>query len=239
MLQFTDWIKYQESLPLIRLITGIEMYSEASFPQSMSDEIMQRPDFRRWLDRLGVEGEISGVKEGGVGYAYLVGNFVVKFTSDHKEADAAAVLSGHDAPQLAKVFGVKRVVEPDTNRSLYAIVQERINTDTSKRHRVAGQAIYDYLDKNYGFLRSQIKDLLPKVVEKIPHRYRKDRATVAIVQDMLEKIKELQDKKGFLTQDTHGANIGLKGRSPAFFDLGRSLLDLEHPALAGARVEKL
>jgi len=240
VMDFRSWIKFGELLRH-ELLHGL--VNEAAFPEEWATEAISKPEFNSWLHSLGINEPLRDPKAGGVGRAYFAGDHVVKFTTDKKEADAAAVVKGYDSPNLSKVIDVKMVsVNLDQygrNRPLYAIVQQKVSTDVTKRHRVAGQAIYDYLDRNPGLLRSNASSLLPLVASFLPKKYKDDEPTINLVQKLLEKIKKIQDDTGFLTQDTHGANIGMKGREPAFFDLGRSTLDLDHPATAGARVTRL
>lgn len=240
MMRFKQW---QEFLTIISFITGVTRLDEISWPQEWADDVIGKPEFRQWLSSLGVTEPLTGPKEGGVGRAYFSGDFVIKFTTDRNEANAAAVVKGHESPNLSKVFDVKLVSVQEDNygqrKPLYAIVQEKVNTDVSKRHRIAGQAIYSYLDDNSGFIRAEIEDILPAVLAYLPRKWKEDESTVRLVRQLLSKIKKIQDDTGFLTQDTHGANIGLKGQEPAFFDLGRSSLDFDNPATAGAKVGKL
>jgi hypothetical protein len=240
MMRFKEW---QEITNIVELITNDFSLNEANWPQQWADEVIAKPDFQRWLHSVGVTEPLSTPREGGVGRAYFSGNFVVKFTTDRKEAASAAVVKGYDSPNLSKVSDVKMVsVNVDTfgqRKPLYAIVQQKVNTDVSKRHRIAGQAIYSYLDYNPGFIRSNVDEILHIVLGYLPKKYQNDRATAQLVYQYLTSMKKIQDDTGFLTKDTHGANIGLKGRNPAFFDLGRSSIDFDHPATANARIGKV
>ena len=236
---FKQWCEFLDVLPYL---LGISLLNEHAIPQQQLDAVINNSEFKSWLQSLGITEPLGNPIPGSVGVAYPTGDFIVKFTGDKNEADAAAVLKGYDSPNLAKVFDVKRVASYERHGMrtlLFAIVQEKLNTGVSKRHRMAGQAIYDYLDHKPGFLRGSIEGILPGVIDRLAPKYRQDRATLMLVRQMLEKIKKIQDDRGFLTQDTHGANIALKGREPAFFDLGRSSLDFDNPATAGARVTRL
>ena len=240
-MHFREWYDWLELLPYLLDVA----LNEASIPQEYIDNVIGSSKFQQWLQSLGVTEPMEQPIEGGVGLAYPAGAFIIKFTPDSKEADAATVLKGYDSPNTAKVFDVKTVaMMPDKwdnskRKPLFVIVQEKLNTGVSKRHRMAGQAIYDFMDRNAGFLRSSIDRLMPGVVSFLPHKWRSDEPTIRLVRQMLTSIKKIQDDRGFLTQDTHGANIALKGREPAFFDFGRSSLDFDNPATAGARVGRL
>lgn len=240
---FKQWCEFAEVLPYLPYFLGIYPLNEHNIDQAWIDYVIANPRFQQWLQSTGVTEPLGKAMPGSVGVAYVAGNYIVKFTSDRKEADAAAVVKGYDSPNLAKVHDVRRVDTRDDGmggkKHLFVIVQEKVNTDVSKRHRMAGQAIYDYLDHNAGFIRGPIEAILPAVVDRLPHKWRQDQATIRLVQQMLEKIKKIQDESGFLTQDTHGANIGMKGKEPAFFDLGRSSIDFDNPATHSARVGQL
>ena len=240
MTSFKEWQKF---LTIVEFVTGAGTLTEANWPVEQDQKVINNPAFQQWLQSLGVTEPLSEPKDGGVGRAYFAGDYVIKFTMDRNEADSAAVVKGYDSPNLSKVFDVKTVSfhtdQFGKRQPMFAIVQQKVNTDVSKRHRIAGQAIYDYLDFNPGFLKANVSDLLPAVVSRLPRKYQQDQITVRLVQQLLSKIKKIQDDTGFLTQDTHGANIGFKGREPAFFDLGRSSIDFDNPATAGARVGSL
>lgn len=236
---FKQWCEFFDMLPYL---LGITPLNEHALPQEQIDGVINNPQFQSWIRSFGVTEPLGTPIPGSVGVAYPAGDYIVKFTSDRKEADAAAVVKGYDSPNLAKVFDVKRVATYERHGMktfLFAIIQEKLNTGVSKRHRMAGQAIYNYMDNNAGFLKGPIELILPAVLEQLPPKYRKDQATLALVKQMLEKIKKIQDDRGFLTQDTHGSNIALKGKEPAFFDLGRSSIDFDNPATAGAKVGQL
>lgn len=236
--------KYIEFLSIVEFVTGVSSLNETAFPIAWVEQTIEMPKFQEWIKSLGITEPLTKFKEGGVGVAFFAGDYVIKFTTSRKEATAAAVVKGYDSPHLAKVIDVRMISGfADSNNKLkpfYAIVQEKLDTDlVSKRHRVAGQAIYTYLDKNPGFIKSEIDLIMPLVLNYLPKQYKDDQPTKTLVKQMLEKIKKIQDDTGFLTQDTHGGNIAFKGREPAFFDLGRSSMDYEHPRTAGVNIKSL
>jgi hypothetical protein len=221
----------------------LQSFEEISWPKEWSDEIINKSSFISWLNSLGIKDLPSlQPKKGGVGRAYFAGNYVIKFTTDGKEAQAAAVIKNYESPNISKVIDVKLVSinknNIGENKPLYAIVQEKVNTNVSKRHRKAGQAIYDYQDKKPQFL-NKTKKILPEIFKTLKGKYKKDKATKNIIKKMLSHMKKIQDDTGFLTQDTHGANLGFKDRNIAFFDLGRSSIDFDNPATTGAKITKL
>lgn len=236
MLSFKQWCEFTDILPYL---LGINLLNEHVLPQEQIDNIINNPNFQSWIKSLGVTEPFGTSIPGGVGVAYPSGKFIVKFTSDNKEAGAAAIMKGYDSPNMAKIFDVKRLASYEykgNRKTLFAIVQERLNTDISKRHRVAGQAIYDYMDNNPGLLRSSIDKILHIIIEFLPPKYKKDQSTILLIKQMIGYIKKIQDDRGFLTQDTHGGNIALKGREPAFFDMGRSTIDYDNSATHGVRI---
>jgi hypothetical protein len=73
-------------------------------------------DVGPWLDHLDDRtGSMSSPPPpyhgGYVGRAYLIGDKVVKFTTDKNEAGLAAAIEGQDSPHLATVYGVATVGE--------------------------------------------------------------------------------------------------------------------------------
>lgn len=236
--------KYMDFLSIVEFVTGVSNLNEIAFPIAWVEQTLEMPKFQEWIKSLGITEPLTKFKEGGVGVAFFAGDYVIKFTTDRKEATAASVVKGYDSPNLAKVIDVKMIsgFADSTNRlkPFYAIVQEKLDTDpVTKRHRVAGQAIYTYLDNNPGFIKSEVDLIMPLVVNYLPKKYKDDQSTKDLVKKMLEKIKKIQDETGFLTQDTHGGNIAFKGREPAFFDLGRSSMNYEHPRTAGVKIPAL
>lgn len=215
------------------------------WPMEWADQAMKDPKFTEWLRSLGVEGTPGRPMAGGVGRAIPIGNFIVKFTTDNKEANAAAVLKGHDSPHAAQVYDVKRIFTIDDPRtsgrrvSLFAIVMEKLNTGVGKKMRAAGNAVYNYLDDNPGFIEDP--DAVVRVVlsRYIEPRYHGDEVLPGLVKQVVDALYDVQQKTGVLSQDPHGGNMALKGRNPAFFDFGRSSTNFDHPKTARARVTSL
>lgn len=210
-------------------ITSLNLFLEASWPEDWSDSIIQNSKFQNWIKSLGITGEFSEPMEGGVGRAYPIGDgYIVKFTTDRKEAEAAAALKGYDSTHIAKVFDVKKVGSFQTSYGidshLFAIVQERLNTGVGKKYRIAGAAIYNYIDNRAGFLRGDVDKMADVAAEYLPPKYRNDKTILRLIKQMLSAMYKVQNERGFLTQDTHGANLAIKGKDPAFFDFGRSSL---------------
>lgn len=236
-MQFREWISYNFAQKIVSILTGIEVFQEASWPQEWSDYAIKHPSFQKWLRSLGIEGQIGTPIEGGVGRAYPFGDYMVKFTTDRKEVDASTILKGRQYSNLADVLGTVNLGNVE-GKTLYAIVQERLNTGVSKKHRIAGQAVYDYLDDHYGKI-GDLEEVLPIVLSYLKPKYKNDPHIPDLVQQILSAAKEVQDATGVTTQDMHGANLAFKGRKPAFFDLGRSMIDFDHPATAGAKMDQL
>lgn len=218
---------------------------ELSWPEEWADRTLQDPRFQAWLQSLGVEGEVGRPMAGGVGRAYPIGSeHIVKFTIDSKEANAAAVLKGHDSPHAANVYDVKRVFsidDPKTGRrrSLFVIAMQRLNTGVGKKMRAAGNAVYSYLDDNAGFIEdpeSVVKVVLARYLDP---RSKADPSMPGLVKKVVDALYDVQERTGVLSQDPHGGNMAFKGREPAFFDFGRSSTNFEHPKTAGARVTSL
>lgn len=216
---------------------------QLSWPQSWSDEVMASPKMIKWLKSIGANGAIGKPMQGGVGRAYPVGDsFIIKFTTDQKEAQAAAVLRGHDSAHAADVYGVHRVAAHDKGGrrvNLYAIAMQRLNTGTSGKIRAAANAVYEYLNNYSGFIEDPeavIRVVMAKYLDK---KSRHDRNMESIVRKVVMALYDIQTKTGVLSQDPHGGNVAFKGREPAFFDFGRSSMDLDHPKAAGARITSI
>lgn len=72
-------------------------------------------------------GGISYLGVGGNGVAFAVDNKVVlKLTTDLGEADAAFVVLRNGAKYLADIYNIFKVVDTETNKSVFAILQENI-----------------------------------------------------------------------------------------------------------------
>lgn len=219
------------------------LLSEAAWPQSWADDTIRNPRFTRWLQNLGIDGQIGEPREGGVGRAYPVGReHMVKFTVDRKEASAAAILKGHGSKHAADIYDVRLVgTFPDTHnpltrKPLYAIVMQKVNTGVGKRMRVAGNAVYSYLDNNGKFIKEPHRVVNAVMRQYMPSKYKNDQHIKGLVSNIVNALYDVQEKTGILSQDPHGGNLGFKGRHPAFFDFGRSNTDYDHPKAADARV---
>lgn len=172
-----------------------------------------------WLEQLEEHGTTSAPKpwEGAVGRAYPIGDKVIKFTTDRNEAGLAAAIAGVDSPHLAMVYGVIRVA--DKPKDLYAIVQQKLNTGVSKIFRMAGSAVYDFLDR----FNAPIEDPW-RITRLIVQDFLKsnDRRVASAIYQIISAVKDVYDRLGVMYLDPHGANLAFKGRNIAFFDLGRS-----------------
>ncbi len=216
-------------IPLLEGIISLFTISEASWSDKWALQVIDSPQFREWLTMCGIGGEIGKQFTGGsVGRAYPIGtNHIVKFTTDANEANAAAVLKGRKLPHTAEIFDVRQVgSKPDPNFSqrtvtLYAILMQRLNTDVSKRMRMAGNAIYSYLDDNSDFI-GDPEQVANVVFDKYINDKNRDPSTKWTIQKIVRALYNTQQKTGILSQDPHGGNIAFKGREPAFFDFGRS-----------------
>jgi hypothetical protein len=179
----------------------------------------------QWLDRLG-EMPPPQHSAGGVGRAYYVGQFVVKITPDRKEAEHAAAMTKIDMPQLAPIHDVAEVGEISTKsgaiRPVYAIVQDRVHTGVSKKYRVAGDAVYNYLDDNDKPIDDHERVAQEIVANYLRPIYRNDQAVVNAVGQLVKATKDIYDRTGILLQDPHGGNLAIRDRQLSFFDVGRS-----------------
>lgn len=223
-----------------------EDVAEPYWPRTWSDQILSNPKFQEFLETLGVSGEIGRPMSGAVGRAYPVGEYIVKFTTDAKEAGAAATIQGHDSDHAADIYAVRRVgsfEHPRDKRNpkvnMYAIVMQRLNTGAGWQFRMAGNAVYKYLDNYSGFIedpQAVIDTVMAKYIDK---KYANDPNVRFTVEQVTMAIYDLQEKTGVLTQDPHGGNVAFKGRKPAFYDFGRSSTNYDNPKTKNARITGL
>ncbi len=220
----------------LKILFDPYIISEASWPSTISDRIIDNDEFIKWLYDNGISSDdiISlkrnkNMKEGGVGRAFVLTNHVVKLTISRDEAIAAQHLINQEHPNLAKVIDVRKVHSyvDSFNKinTIYAILQEKLETGVSKEHRIAGGAIYSYLDNNPGFIDDDQDKILQRVIEYLPKKHQSNNRIIMVLKNLLNSIIRLQNDTGFLTQDSHGANLAFKNKEPAFFDLGRSKID--------------
>ncbi len=220
-----------------------EATSRAWWPREWADQVINSRSFKNWLNLLGISGSIGEPMVGGVGMAYPVGrDHIVKFTTDRGEAQAAAVMKGHDSAHAADVYGVHRVASHDHNGrkvDLYAIVMQRLNTGVSGKMRAAGNAVYGYLDDHSGFIEDVDATVSVVMARYVAKNLRTDEGMQFAVEKVVKALFDVQQRTGVLSQDPHGGNIGLKGRDVAFFDFGRSSINYDHSKVSGARVTSL
>ena len=215
------------------------------WPVAWSDKIISNPKFIDFLQNLGISGKIGKPMHGGVGRAYPVGDqYIVKFTTDAKEAGAAATIKGHNSDHAADIYAVHRVGmfdHPSDNRkiNLYAIVMQRLNTGVSKKFRSAGNAVYSYLDDHSGFIENP-ETMIDTVISRyLNEKQKNDPAVISSISKVVYALYDIQQKTGVLSQDPHGGNIAFKSRKPAFFDFGRSSTNYDHPKTQGVKITPL
>jgi hypothetical protein len=220
---------YQELLAI--LVEWVDpVVKEAVFDIQYAQNIIQDAQFRQWLASLGVTGGIGKGMPGNIGWAFPVGNqFFVKFTPSRHEAIAADAIQKSQPPNTAKVYGVIQkgvFIAPRGKRPkpLYAIVTERLNTDTGKKYRIAGNAIHQYMQNHYEPL-TNIDAAYNDIITNFPSKLRNDQSLMNIVKSLLTNIFNISQTTGVTIRDTHGGNAALKGRTPAYFDFGQSYVD--------------
>lgn len=231
---------------IFQLYLLLEDINEPYWPREWSDRIINDPKFQSFLENLGVTGQIGKPMSGTVGRAYAVGDdHIVKFTTNSKEAGAAATIQGHNSDHAADILAVHRIPKPfkhpreNRNINMFVIVMERLNTGVSKKFRIAGNAVYSYLDDYSGFIEDPqiiIDTVMTKYIDK---KLINDPNIKFAVEQITNGIYDLQQKTGVLTQDPHGGNIAFKGRKPAFFDFGRSSTNYDNPKTKNARITAL
>lgn len=213
------------------------MAGQLFVPPKQFDERRKTRKFLAWLKNLGVDVQkyIDGVEEGkpieipvpfsggGVGAAYPMGNFVVKITGEEGEAKSAYQLAGKEEPGVAKIYDVIKI--PGKEKTLYAIVQEKLKVGASKKVRVAGEVVYEYLDKFAQPLEdvnAAYKYIAKYLLPDKGRGWNNDPDVHNMIKRLLQHTKNIQDKYGFTYRDPHGGNIMIKNHQPTFFDLGRS-----------------
>jgi len=232
-------------------LTALRLYDcgpimEASWPEEWADSILDDPRFQSWINSLGIDGKIGSSMAGGAGRAYPVGDrYILKFTTDRKEASAAAVMKGHDSPNAASIYDVKLVksfpnpLMKSGKSELYVIAMERLSTGVGKRYRVAANAVYDYLDHNPGLIQDPDQIISIVTSKHLPKTYQGDESTQKAVYSIVQGLYDIQQRTGVLSQDPHGGNVAFKGKSPGFFDFGRSEINWDHPKTTGVKIGSL
>ena len=244
-MRFKQYLFSEESKNILQILMewADPILTEASWPEQYALDALSDPRFQSWLKGIGVEGQIGKPREGGMGRAYPIGNnYILKFTTDRHEADAAAVLTGQQSNNAATIYGVKLVSSftnkvTDQKKNIYAIVMDRVNTGVGKKFRIAGGAVYAYMDQHNGPIQDGAYEEI--VTKYLPPKYRNDPNVLRAIQSVLQSVQNLYQNTGVLTQDTHGGNMAFKGKSPAYFDFGRSKINLDHPNVLGKRIGRL
>lgn len=219
--------------------------SAPHWPEAWGADIIQDPRVKEWLKGHGVSGIIGQPMSGAVGRAYPIGDdFILKLTPHKQEATAAAILVGHTLESAVKILDVKKVKEfekPDGSIvTIFGIIQERAKIDATKKHRIAANAVYNYLDYNPDFIGDPNKVTDEVKANYLQPKYRADKDIVNIVKKIVYSLYELQEETGILSQDTHGGNIKLNQRGePVFFDFGRSSINFDNEATHGKRLGKV
>lgn len=240
IMKFKNFLQHQLIFDVVA--TYMIPLEEAGWPEEDAQEILRSPAFTELLKKLKIEGPIQPVGEGGVGRAYSLGNrYVAKFTPDVKEAEAAAIIQKNPSESAAKVYFVSKVKELQRDwptarpKNLYVIIMDRLNTGVGKRYRLAGNFVYNYMDDNPGPL-TNLNQAYAEILRKMSNKYRSDASLLQAIKSVLNSVQNLYQQSAVLTQDTHGGNMAFNKRTPAFFDFGRSQLNLDSPKLAGVRI---
>lgn len=222
---------------------------ENSETEEFVERIIRSSNFLEWLNKeFGISGKISLLAKNAGRMAYSIGDdYVAKFTNDRKEADAAAVVKKNPSEFAAKVYYSGQIRQFSSKNTgikqfLYLIIMDRLNTNTGKKYKIAGNSIYKFMDfETDSMTKMSPEQAYQRIVDRyLDPKYRKDMNVLHAIRTMIHSVKGLYDQSGVLTQDTHGGNVAFsKDRKPAFFDFGRSRLDLDSNKLDGVRVGNL
>ena len=194
--------------------------------QEQGQEFLASPEFKQWIASLGIEGDVDANADmaGGAGRAYPLGDkYIVKFTSDDREAQAAAALKKKPSDSSPTIHDVRQV-----SQYYFAIVMEKLNTNLSGKHRIASKAVADYINQQrYENPNEEgaytVRDLDTEAEEAmnfVRPKFQRDPDIRRLVYQTLEGIYNTQKQSGITPNDAHVGNIGLKDRKPAVFDLG-------------------
>lgn len=179
-----------------------------------------------WIEQIEEQGEMTlpppKSAAGGVGRAYFLGDYVVKITSDEKEADLASHVAGKSIPFLTRIISVITLDAYEYN--IYAILQDRVPYSPSGQIRTAATAVYDYLDQRGPRPLGDVEQAAADVVALLPPKHANKTAVRMYVYKILAAIDSVYRQTGVLLLDPHGGNVGLSGKELSFFDLGRSKL---------------
>lgn len=217
-----------------------QSYSDVLFiPERNFEQRRRSRRFLKWIISLGVNAnkwldhlenneqtpiEPPQTISGGVGRAYIIGDKVVKLTTDNKEALRASAFTGLDIPNLTKFDGVVAIDNVLGNRPLYAIVMNRVPNRIPGRYRVAANAVYNYLDA-YDRPIVDIDQAAREIVSStkfLPIKYRNDANVRSGIIKILSAIDTIYRRTGIMLQDPHGSNVLMRGNDIEFFDVGRS-----------------
>jgi hypothetical protein len=211
-MKFSLWMLVEDAISLVEVGVLPDQWTNDLFsPPRNFDSRKKARHFLNWLKGLGVDVQkyIDALEDGksievplpfgggAVGKAVPIGNYVVKFTPDKREAQYAMKLVGHTMDNIARIYDVVQipgefiVPESGSKKEIYAIVQEKLSIGAPKKLRVAGDMVYTYLDKfaqplenidaAYNFI---MKNMMPA-------KWKNDKDVERLTRQVLDAVKKL------------------------------------------------
>lgn len=177
-----------------------------------------RSPLHAWLDSNGVQyskNKVPSFAEGGVGRAYMLGDFVVKMTSNRVEANVAnMVKSNREIP--TPVIDVLHL-----GRGIYGILQNYVETDLPEEIKTAADyltMIIDDYPEMEGFPASPQEQ--KRICIEIIHRYDQDLSLLNPMLLILDVLIKLYKATGFKHDDAGPTNIAMYKDKVVIPDLG-------------------
>lgn len=165
---------------------------------------------------------------------------VVKFTTDERDAQSAALLKGKSLKGAVRVYDVARLVNLGTGEDVYGIVSERLGPVGNKVERDAIDAIDGFIGRESYARKRAGNPIVPGKGFDLGPDFT-DRAVLYcqnggfyegacdIVPDLVEAVEEV-GRAGVFSVDLHSDNWGQKPDGTlAILDFGVSRIDPDQP----------
>lgn len=163
--------------------------------------------------------EMDYIGSGSYGFAYSERKSVskvIKFTCDNNEVLIAKKLLGYKNKHLADIYGII----PLCNEG-HVIVQEKLETN-SKKLLDNSELIFEIMYDNDEEFRKVVKNKSINNVIKNKNEVFGEKCgkyCIDIIRSAYKALDECKEKTGFVPEDLHLSNVGLKSNGEiAFFD---------------------
>ena len=129
-----NMMKLQEYLAKHGAAPGDQLLQEENEPE-VKPYSLSREEADKLAGKLAQVKKLQTPKykgEGGYGFAYDIGNLVLKITSDRAEADSGIKIKNYKPNNVVNIYNVLKLIDTETGKAFYALIMDNVENKPEK-----------------------------------------------------------------------------------------------------------